>query len=100
MLLILSFILLNTYCVYAEDTVTLETTEVFSLNIDRSKQTIPTINQYGEIVTEDDYNYSSKEDIEDEIFESKTGKLFNKFIDEKIIDNKINNFSTKMINKL
>ena len=100
MLLILSFILLNTYCVYAEDAVTLETTEVFSLNIDRSKQTIPTINQYGEVVTEDDYNYSSKEDIEDEIFESKTGKLFNKFIDEKIIDNKINNFSTKMINKL
>ena len=65
--------------------------------------------QYDEIRTlkapvhtyQSSYDIDSIEDscyfeAEDEIFESKAGKAFSKVVDKVIINNKINNFSSKM----
>lgn len=100
-LLILTFLLLNTCCIYAEDIVTLDTSETFKLQYSNINNELTTINQDGEIVTEEDFEPANHYylDKDDEIFEGKLGKIFSKFIDEKIINNKINNFSSSVIEK-
>ncbi len=41
--------------------------------------------------TDPDYLYS-----EEDVFENKAGKVFSKFINDKVINNKINQFTTKI----
>ena len=40
---------------------------------------------------EPDYLYS-----DEDVFDNKAGKVFSKFINDKVINNKVNNFSTKL----
>ena len=43
---------------------------------------------------EDSYYFEQDEDV----FENKAGKAFSKFVDNKVINNKINNFANKISN--
>ena len=96
-LLILFIIVLNikpAFCI--EEAVFLNTEEIFQLKTQEAVN-LQRVNQDHESIIERNYNYFESDE---EIFESKTGKMFHKFIDDKIINNKINNFSTKIEEKI
>ena len=96
--ILLLFLFLNYSSVFAfEDSVFLDTKDIFQLK-PPSVFTMEQINAESE-----DSIYRKGESIyfesDEEIFETKAGKVFNKFIDDRIINNKINNFSTKVESK-
>lgn len=96
-LLVLFIIVLNikpAFCI--EEAVFLNTEEIFQLKTQEAVN-LQKVNQDHESIIEKDYKYFESDE---EIFESKTGKMFHKFIDDKIINNKINNFSTKIEEKI
>lgn len=78
----------------AEEAVFLDTTDVLKLKAPKSFE-IDMINSDNE----GDFFKKSESvvfDSDEEIFESKAGKFFNKFIDDKVINNKINKFSSNI----
>ena len=54
------------------------------------------VNQKGEFVSKDyDSDYF---EADDEVFETKSGQIFGKFIDDKVINNKFINYSNRLKN--
>ena len=60
------------------------------------KSVFSPINQKGEFVSKDyDSDYF---EADDEVFETKSGQIFGKFIDDKVINNKFINYSNRLKN--
>ena len=80
----------NITFVYGEDFVNLKIDNVNKLNIpDVNKTFFTTMNQYGEYEHKDlDENCFV---ADEEVFETKSGQAFSKFIDERVINNKFVN---------
>ena len=74
----------------------LDTREIYTLkvpeNVDTSRK-IYDVEEYRAKNTNGNYNYF---DVDEEIFETKSGQVFSKFVNDKLINNKLNKFSSKI----
>ena len=90
------FILCASQAHATEGAVVLELTERNNLVVpDYNVESFKATNQDGEIIT-DDYDYSIKVHNDSQVFESKAGQAFEKFINQKVVDKKLNIFSTQI----
>lgn len=80
----------------SDGTVVLELAEHNGIEVpDFKPESFMPTNQDGEIVAEDD-NCAIKVLSDSEVFESKAGKAFERFINEKVVDKKLNIFSAQI----
>ena len=76
---------------YAEEVINLNIRQINNLKVPESNESrLNRVNQRSEYSSFIDYDKIDYFTPEEEVFESKTGQIFTKFINEKAINNKIN----------
>lgn len=76
---------------YAEESVSLEVSGFNNLKAPESMEArLERVNYRSEISTLSKYDKMDYFEAEEEIFESKTGQMFSKFINDRAINNKVN----------
>ena len=81
----------------SDGTVVLELSEYNNLKVPEYKtEAFKTINQDGELASNDDDYCPSYMKENSNVFENKTGQIFENFINEKVIDKKPNIFSSPL----
>ena len=91
-LTLIVFLLTTSSYAFEEEYIYLDSSEVQKLEApDVNTDIMSAINQNGEFVIKE--NELGIFNADDEIFDTKAGQIFSKFIDDKVINNKFLNFS-------
>lgn len=95
------FLALGTSIAFASDeAVILDTSEIFNLNMPTAMQ-----DNLSQINNNEEAHYKSSKapnyfDKDENVFETKFGQIFSNFIDDKAINNRINNYSSGFEKKI
>lgn len=96
-ILVVFFVLFNVYVpAFAEDSVFLKQDEVVRLKVPAANPELSRIEYEDEMLYKPRTKGSNYFDEKESVFESRAGKAFSKFIDDWAIDNKINNYASKV----
>lgn len=96
-LVLLFAIFLTTSFVLAEEAVILEASGFNSLKIpETSSMRLERVNQRSEISSLRKLEDAEYFNADDEVFETKAGQVFSKFVNDKVINNKLNTYSSKI----
>ena len=96
-LIFYAFVFFTNIIFASDESVYLVPNEVKKLSAPEiDKAVFSALNQKGEFVSKD---YDSEYfEADDEVFETKSGQIFGKFIDDKVINNKFINYSNRLKN--
>ena len=81
---------------FAEDSVFLKQDEVVRLKVPAANPELSRIEYEDEMLYKPRTKGSNYFDEKESVFESRAGKAFSKFIDDWAIDNKVNNYASKV----
>lgn len=86
----------NYSCAFDSESLNLDTEEIHTLKVPNFSPISRTIDNEDVYINKKQEERSNYFDIDEEVFENKSGQTFSKFINEKVINNKITNFSSKI----
>jgi len=88
---------LTTSSVLAEEAVVLEASGFNSLKVpETNSMRLERVNQRSEISSLRKYDDTEYFSTDEEVFEGKAGQVFSKFINDKVINNKLNTFTSNL----
>ena len=83
--------------IYAEKAVILETTGFNSLRAPETNQMrLDRVNQQSEYSSLRKYDNVEYFSVDEEVFDSKAGQVFSKFVNDKVINNKLNSYTSNL----